>query len=593
MKEKSINYNMIIVILIILIVIVIGVTAVLYVTTDLMKPKDDLFKKYLSQSVLYSSKLLDVNTQTQLIDWLIEKDYSDSNEVQLKYKEKQNDEEEVYTLLEKGTINNTNDNKYRRISINYQNENLLRAETLVQDKKYGLRLVGLADKFATVENKNLSYFMSSLGFDGEYFSEQLKKVKFSDLFNFTNEEINTLAQYYEKIIFEDINKKNYSSQRNAIITLNTGESLTTNSYSLVLNQTEYERICKKIIGAASEDKIILAKIKKIDERIKEAGINEPEGKSLEERYIQKLKEIYDSLEYKGESDNKIFLTVYEIEGTTIRTVLKSEKNGKTYILDIDDLQNCGMSLKVKELTESGEKEKLYSFLKESNNQDEKITFSFKDENQNLKMAFNETLKDKAIELNFDSQYSNKDIHSLKLEVRSTVSEEKVENIGAQFDENNIVLLNDYDGDRVISMLSELKNSFISSLSTTQSKINTKLLNSILVWIDDKQKAEEKKEEESIELNKQKFNNQFVLYEGKELSHEHVKKFLTILENNMGGYEVLDSNRIRLYIKEGEKNEEKIKEIENIVTNKYKYNVTMNYSEEGLITSVDISIFKKQ
>ena len=66
-------------------------------------------------------------------------------------------------------------------------------------------------------------------------------------------------------------------------------------------------------------------------------------------------------------------------------------------------------------------------------------------------------------------------------------------------------------------------------------------------------AQEQKSEE--ELKKENFNNKFALYEGEDLELEYVKKLLKTVGQNMSDYKVITGTQMRIYIKEGEKNEE--------------------------------------
>ena len=97
---------------------------------------------------------------------------------------------------------------------------------------------------------------------------------------------------------------------------------------------------------------------------------------------------------------------------------------------------------------------------------------------------------------------------------------------------------------------------------------------------------------NIELQKQRFNNQFILYEGEQVEAQYIQKLIKAASKNMSDYQVISGKQIRLFIENGKENEAKANEIANVISDRYKYNVTINYSQEGYVESVDISVYQK-
>ena len=162
----------------------------------------------------------------------------------------------------------------------------------------------------------------------------------------------------------------------------------------------------------------------------------------------------------------------------------------------------------------------------------------------------------------------------------------------RLDETNNILLNNYEGDRIIALLENLEKAMIQKVSASQSKINTKLINNILIWLDQKEKEREDKEINDIEMQKQKFNNQFILYQGEDLEYEHVQKLIKLLSNNMSDYQVVSGNKVKVYVQNGIKNEEKAEQISRVISDEYTYNVEIFYSEDGYVNSIDISVYEE-
>ena len=144
-----------------------------------------------------------------------------------------------------------------------------------------------------------------------------------------------------------------------------------------------------------------------------------------------------------------------------------------------------------------------------------------------------------------------------------------------------------------SILDNLKKRVITSLENSQSIINTKLLGNIILKIDENQQkiAQEQKSEE--ELKKENFNNKFALYEGEDLELEYVKKLLKTVGQNMSDYKVITGTQMRMYIKEGEQNEEMANKIWSVIEeSRETFNVKINYNEEGYVESIDLTVYQK-
>lgn len=581
----------IIIIFIILIILVSVVGTFLYVTTDMLKSSETLFQKYISQNIRNITDVTDVSKEEENIDFLRKNDYSESTKATLEYLENANDEEEVYDINEKGIIKNSEDLSYRNISVNYGNEQLMLVDLLKENNTFGLRLSNLVQQFVSVENESLSYFISSMGYEGQYFSETMKAVDISGLFDFSDEEIESLTNTYVNIIFSDINKDNYSSKRNALITLNNGESVTTNSYTLTITKNEFDKIYKRVLNQAVNDQIILSKLEKIDAKIKEAGFVESEGESVKEHYISTLQDISDNIEYEGTDTRKITFTVYELKGITVRTLIRTETN--EYIIDLDSNNGKTISLKISKLTDEGTETTIYSLGKSDNESGNTRTVTYKDSKQNLKISMNTVQQESQIKINTNIDYDSDEIAKLNVQADTNILLSTKESIPISFDDNNNILLNNYDGDRITSILNSLKNRAIASLENSQSIINTKLLNNIILFIDEREQKMAEEEQNNIESRKERFNNQFILYEGTDVEYEYVQKLLKTASKNMSDYKVVSGNQIRISIEKGTENEEKANEILSAISEDYTYDVAINYSGEGYVEFVDILVHQEE
>lgn len=592
MLEK--NTKIIIIVLIIAIVLLLGVGTTLFFTTDLLKSNDALFKKYIAQNVKRIAEVVDIETERNSIDQLLKNNYTENTQMEVKYLKNENDQEEVYNIKEEGVSKKETKNSFRNIEVTYNNDVLSNIMLLREEDMFGFRMANLVKKYVNVKNASIAYLVSSLGYDGNYFQEKLNidDIDVSELLDFSDEEIAKLVDNYSKIIFNEIDKTHYSTKKNSMITLNNGESITTKAHILTLNKNEIDIIYKKLLDYAKSDQIILSKLEKIDYQIKNIGINELEGTSLKERYIDYLQGKMNNIEYEGEDNREYIFTVYEEKGITYRTSIKTEEN--EIILDIDNKDLKTISLKTIKYTEEGSDEVVYEFKQQKNENGNDRIFKMNDGNQNVEITTKLEKEQEVLKLSANLDYKSNDIYSMNMNSKTEINIGKKDTITETFEKNEVIVINDYeDGDTIRAIFKQLKDIFIEELEKTQSRVNTKMLNSVLVWIDDKEKQAAEELLKNTELQKQRFNNQFILYKGEELDYKHVHKLLSTVQNNMIDYQVVNGKKIKILIKKGEHNEEKSNQIKNAINKDHKYNVEINYADDGYIDSIDISIYEKK
>ena len=232
--------------------------------------------------------------------------------------------------------------------------------------------------------------------------------------------------------------------------------------------------------------------------------------------------------------------------------------------------------------------------KTDNEQGRNREFSYSDENQNLEVALNTVQTDSEIAVDTNVNYKSTDITSIDFTSKTQIELSANEAIPVNFDETNNILLNNYEGDRILSILDSLKNRAIASLEQSQSIINTKLLNNIILKIDEKEQKQQQQEKDDEELKKEKFNNKFILYEGENVEQEYVQKLIKTVSENMEDYQVVSGTQIKILIKEGVKNEQKANEILTAIdSSKNTFNIKLNYDEQGYVNSIDITVYEKK
>lgn len=583
--------NVIIPIAIIVFVLVMCTWVFLYIETDFFKEKDMLFQKYLVQGLSEVVQDIDVSNIENYFIELQKQDYSKKTEIDLKFSEKEDDQPELYNIKGAAIVNNSDQTSYRKLVAKYGEEELLNTEFLEKENMYGLRFSNIVKQFVTFENSNISYVISSMGYKGQYLSEKLNKADAVSLLKFSDEEKSSLQNKYINIIFSDVNKKSYSKTLNSTITLGNGQSITTTAYSLVVNKNELDRMYKRLLSQLAEDEIILNKLDAVQKKFEEAGFTLQGGESLKDKYSSSLKQKADEIEYEGTDTRKIMFTVYQANKSTVRIEVKDE----TQQINLDMLALDGentLYLKTIKNTNDGQDVRSYSLgcKDEENRIIRKISYAENDNvNFNTEIEFTNSQNRK--DINFEGKYSDKNIKDFSFTGKEELDFSQKAKIPVAFNDENNIVLNDYDGEKINSILKELKLRVISNLNETQLKINTKMLNNILIMIDNREKRLAQEELENIELQKKRFNNKFELYKGQDLKYNTIINLLKSAKYNMKDYKV-ENGKIEILIEKGVENEAKAAEIEPSITNDRTYDVDIKYSKDGVINAIIISVYKK-
>ena len=582
MRSKSIRLIWIIVFFI----VILSISGIfLYMKKDLFRPKRFYFEKYFSENIQNVVNLFDFSKQSEISNKVSKNDFTETTNINVKFIE--NEEEEKFTIKEKGIVNNSEKKSYRKIRCNSNDKNIIDVELLHKNEIYGIRLTNLIKQFVSVENKNIPNLASKLGYNEEYVEDKLNldNIDLFSLINFSDEELNNLKEKYSKLIFDGLDNKSYTSNSNALITLNNGESVNTKVYILTVNKNELDNMGRRIIKQAIDDEIILNKINKIDNNISDFGIKAKNN--IKDIYKTKLQEIYDSIEYKGEDDRKIVISVYKQNDKVVRTLIKTEIY--EFYIDKDTKNENAMSLKIVKLTSEGTDTK--TFILENNdvleftydNNSEKsisVKITDKDEGNNLKIITN-------------LDYKNSKLPDINVICDTKYEFEKKEDIDIEFEENKNFIINKYDKKTIQSISDSLEKIIINKLQESQEKTNSKALEIIIKFINDEYKEKNDAIKEEVEEKKKNFNNMFLLFEGKKIEYENIKKLINIAGKNMREYKITEDNDIIIYIEEDKENNQKADEILNLLKEKDLYNVELNYSENGIVEKIKLSTFKEK
>ena len=578
---QSSNKNKIIVIIVsIIIVISIIIGIVLYFATDIFKTDEEMFQKYMLQDINFIDGIVDLSQEIEYRK-ILDNNFDENSTINLNYTNSEGNQD-IFTGNIVGVNNKEKNTSYKDMKINSGDINVAEIEYLKENQIYGLHFVGIADKFATVDtSNNISTIIKYFGLENIFNADKINPINISEFFDITDEEKEQLISKYLSLVLQYVNKNNYSSEKENMITLSNGTSINTDSYILTINSEQLKKICMNILSELKQDDIILGKLENTDNQLKEMGINLTQD--LKTQFIN----IIDNKLNNVNIENELTITIYENEGYVLRTVIKY--GSKTIQLDYNDLDLKNVVIKY--LNEIGEK--IEEIILSINKQENTIDITYED-NSNRKFELTRSIEMNSnnVKSSLDFRYSNeKEIKNLQINLNRNINLGTNNEIPTSFDKVGKILLNDYDEKATNYAFTTLKNRIIKAVREKRDQTNSVLLNYIIEY---NNQLEEESKQDIINERKQ-FNSKFELYEGQNVEQSIVLNMLDEAGKNMSNYQVIGNNKIKLYIEKGKQNEALAAEIKEEILNLQVngYNITMGYDDNDRISEITIELMREE
>lgn len=572
--KKNKNFMIIGIISIFLIVVAITVGIILYLKTDIFKSDEELFQRQFLQNIDVINKCTEISLETEYRKMLEENSFNETTELGLKYNNNEG-KEDKFTGNITGINNKENNLAYKDINIDFETTNVVKITYLKENNIYGIRFIE-GTKFAVIDMSNdITAVLKYFGIEDVVNSGKINTVNLSDVLNLSNEEIEQLESQYLSIMLQNITKQNYSSQKDRMITLDNGESVVTNSYILSINEKQLETIYNNILEQLSKDEIILGKLDNIDTKIKEMGINL--NKSIKTQFIEQIDNKIKNIKV----ETGLTITVYELEGTTVRTTI--QYGDKVIEIDINNAND--ITIDYSDVISGDIKSTNISIKKEN----DLLQISYEDyNNKKLEIIRQLNINNNDIKSVVNFKYANNDnIKDLEISTDRTIKLGEANEIPTSFEKSGKVLLNDYDEASTSKNLEALKKRIIKLLREKRDATNSELLNYIIQY--NNQLEENEKTEE--ETKRKKFNSKFELYEGKNQEQSIVSNLLDEVGKNMSNYQMVGDSKVSIYIEEGKKNTDLITEIKNNIFKEdgKVYNIYMKYNQDAKINEIIIEL----
>ena len=570
-KESKKKVIIIITILIVLIFLLIA-EIILYLKTDLFKTDKDIFNAYFIKNLNDLKYIIDVSKEKEYIKTLEEKSYNEDTIINFSYTNNEN-QQETFTGNIVGTKNNEQNKSYKDLKVKLRDTDIIEVKYLNENELYGLQFVDIANMYATIDtSKSMSGIIKYLGLESLFTLDKMNLIKISELIDISEEEKQQILNKYISIILSKVEKSDYSSQPEKLITLFNRESVTTNCYTLTLNKDKLQQIYMEILKQLIQDETIIAKIENIDNKIKETGIKI--NKDLKTIFVDNVEKEINNINIQNELAIRLFENDKKVVKTTIQYGDKA--------IEIESNNKNSTEAQIYRVVE-GQPNDIISVAIAKNEDTTEI--KYKDfENRDIRITKTITSNTNNIKSTTEVQYGDSNIRNIQISIDQNLDLGEVEQIQETFEQNTKRVLNEYDNQILDYALGSLGDMILNKLNDKKNDTNSLILNYIIDYFNSKERQEW---EEQNRLRK-KFNNQFVLYTGNNLELPVVYNLLDEVGKNILNYQSVGDNEIRIYIKEGNENEELSEEIKKLLDDQHMYNIKVDYDENNFVNQVIIT-----
>ena len=546
LAKKKRNLIMIIIAIIFVVIAIIGTLVALYLTTDMFKSNSTLFAKYIVQNVDNIYAILEAEPSE--IEQMIEQSKLESNlKATVTYKDSNNNTDNTINKAEldiSGQKDKTENYTYKDIRLVYENEKVARMEYIQDGQNYGIRLDGIK-QFVTFQNEDLQELELKTGIKSEnlsLFTYIFDQIKITNFIQFTPSETEVLSSTYLSVLNQNTTKANYQKKSNQTITVN-GKTYKANGYTIKLNKEQFNELIIKILERVSKDEIILGKIDNIQSELEKYHINLEEGTTLRELFVKMLEEKIEDIKDNNIGQEETEITVYESNGATIKTFIKTPDN--EFSIDLYE-DKSGVQFDYIENLDNKTKETNIVFENKTtaDSQDMSIQYSkLEDGTEKNTIEFQTSRNKEEQEIN--------NVYQLRYYVSGNEANVKVDQYltGVNTFENKVELtqennipLNDLEQAQAKAIINVLQKNFNGQLDMTLEKVKLDDINLMLKQLEilkeTELKFENTTEENVSEAERNRFNSQLTLFIGKEVDTNSILQLLEVTNESLKDVQII-------------------------------------------------------
>ena len=589
-KKKKITIAIIIVIFVILVIS--GVCIALYINTDMFKSNEVLFAKYLGQN-LENIKLLETTLENTSYNETLDNSFYNTNiEAEAKYTQaigtssesSDNSINQLKITLE-GQTDKINGYNYKNLKLLKNEEQVAQIEYLQSENNYGIRFSDLFNQYLISGNSNIKEMIKSIGYEEEQLTNIPENIESKQILNevkLTEDELNVLKEKYVGIIENNLSEENFSKKNKQSVTIN-GQNFETNAYILTITKEQLNNIYVNLLQAIEQDEILLSKIDILQNNINEIGIENVQI-NLREELIKNIDLTIQKINQNNIGADTTRIIVYESDGTTIRTRIETND----YQTNIDYVK-IEENTFVQILVANGENEK-YKFTLNNNLNNLLIEAKDNVEMTNIELQRTEELNGNNRNRQYDIIYN---IEDKKIEITLTENIEIAEENNLQsFNEENAI---EIDTLKEQGTINNVKESIDNEIEEVKQKIQYQDIEQMLINIGIVQNSTILNSEGISETEKNRFNSNFELLKGENLSGERVLQTIQIVKNNIDDIEIISDKELKIGIVRNGGNDEIVETLTKFfeANNRKNYNVSIEYDENGLVNQLVLTLVEEE
>lgn len=476
-KRKMVLIGIPVVIILVLAIMVI----ILYLNTDMFKSSQTLFFKYFGKNFDSFYKVTESIENEDYNKFIESNKYNEKASFQINYTDNYETTSEAtdnainkLKIIEEGKTDKENDYQYKNIKLLNQDESEMQIEYIKNKDNHGVKFSDIFNQYIVVENNNLKDLFEKLGYSDEEIQNIPDAIEIQDVnkVKFSEEELSKLESKYVNLVSNKISKDKFSKKEKQIIEIN-DQNISTNAYILTLTKEELNNIYLDILETIKEDEIIISKIEQL-QNLLNIKINEDLQINLKEKYVDFIEKTIEKINKTNIGNDESSITVYEKNGTTIKTIIKTPDYEICFNhLNSDEESFTEISIR------KNDKEVNSIVLK---NNPDSLDVTIKDNNteeiKELSFSRKQNINDNSCEKNIDITYKD---NNNKLEAKYLEKLDKTNELDfeEEFNEDNIIKLNDLQTEQLQAIIERVRLAVSDKTTNTLDKINLEDIQKIL------------------------------------------------------------------------------------------------------------------
>lgn len=592
-------------------IIVATICIVLYATTDMFKSNDVLFGKYTRQLLDNLDDILNEDYMADMEETLNSNKFTTNTTTTIRYNENGDNSNPINNIRVNiaGEEEKSTGYNYKDITVTQDDETIAGVEYLEDEEIAGVRLNGIRQYLSTcIENENENENENEI-----YDLYELMHTDIPEMIGANANEWNTVKEKYIGIIWENIANATFSKQTGVILEIN-GIQYNTNAYSITITKEQFNDIYIQILKELEKDEIILSKIDTIDNKLNEYHNFVQDGKTsnIKQDFIDEIDNTIQKIQNFNIGKDERTISVFESNGVAISLSIDTEED----FVGLDVVNGEGSNfinfLGEEKIENEGEQENSFDLKIEKTTvmNDETITIQYDTVEDGEEIAnkcrISRKMGNSNADINFNiSRSIEQNILEISAETNINIVNEFEEKEELIENENNIII-NSLNDEQKENVKNNAKENIANQINAFLQVVPMENINQMLINLNfmEEELDDLSSENNVTEVEKNRFNSTFELFEGEHITKERVEELIDIAKEDLEDVRIINyreqgEERIpteyRLVIERGIQNLELAESVINYIEEKYneEFSVKLEYDETtGLVNNIYITAMSR-